>query len=617
MIDHLPKELFPDHTTLLFLDTETSGLDEKECYVVELGVVQYLRDDDGSWYRANEISDLIKLPNGESIPDEVSEKNHITDDMLSENGIERYGAFSKLAGLIGEKTVLAAYNTHFDYKFLLKEFERCFHEETPYGEPLFSPQIHKLSTVDIYDGMLTARARVRGTDENGKSIRHRLVDMIDYYELEGVENSHRALADVEALISLTKSFHEERDDLSDYINCFPYYEKYGVPSGVAEKVEDPGKFTFMNEDTIKHVFEPERFYDFSVTAVAKPHKPPLYRYDVPDGVVSAINTVLGQPNTEVVYVERADCEPDCGHLYHFISKNTSGDKPLYVGGTFDAKEKMIPELSGEPLYDFISAKSFINDRFVDGDGFYPSVNDLKEISVIDQLAVYNYGLISNPSNTTYLDVYKRLDQDIMDNKPINLVYHSLDKSSYIELTVDMDLVNHRYSVKADNCLIGYGVYKDNYDMMKDFKRIHGDPLQFDKIVNVYEDVAEERSVAYLLAYSLRDMENPDVAKNEPHSWVDEFDNQLAISKIAQDITGRPYYYAEKVDSIAAVNPDLYKEAQRFKNIMDKLCDHVNGEPTNMSVLLSDADELQFDCNYYAKNDEHFSPFIKSDDDRTE
>ena len=253
-----------------------------------------------------------------------------------------------------------------------------------------------------------------------------------------------------------------------------------------KKVEDPGKFTFMNEDTIKHVFEPERFYDFSVTAVAKPHKPPLYRYDVPDDVASAINTVLGQPNTEVVYVERADCEPDCGHLYHFISKNTSGDKPLYVGGTFDAKEKMIPKLSGEPLYDFISAKSFINDRFVNGDGLYPSVNDLKEISVIDQLAVYNYGLISNPSNTAYLDVYKRLDQDIMDNKPINLVYHSLDKSSYIELTVDMDLVNHRYSVKADNCLIGYGVYKDNYDMMKDFKRIHGDPLQFDKIVNVYE-----------------------------------------------------------------------------------------------------------------------------------
>ena len=43
-----------------------------------------------------------------------------------------------------------------------------------------------------------------------------------------MQNSHRAIDDVKALVEVLKAMDNERDDLQTYINIFGYNPKYGV-----------------------------------------------------------------------------------------------------------------------------------------------------------------------------------------------------------------------------------------------------------------------------------------------------------------------------------------------------------------------------------------------------
>ena len=239
MKEYLPKELFPYYKTLIFADTETTGLSALTDNVIELGAVQYKRDIIGIWQRESDQSDLIKLPEGKTIPEEVSNINHITDSMLEESGIDAKTAFGKLAQMIDGKTLLIAYNAHFDANFLMHEYENR------------DPEHYKaFAGLDVYDAMLTARARIKGSD--GRKASHKLVDILYYHGITDVENSHRALDDVEALIAVTEAFFKEKNDLSGSVNIFPYYEKYGIPE---DHLTDE-KFIFMNQSEISEKWPP-------------------------------------------------------------------------------------------------------------------------------------------------------------------------------------------------------------------------------------------------------------------------------------------------------------------------------------------------------------------------
>lgn len=239
MKEYLPKELFPYYRTLIFADTETTGLSALTDNVIELGAVQYKRDIIGIWQRESDQSDLIKLPEGKTIPEEVSNINHITDSMLEESGIDAKTAFGKLAQMIDGKTLLIAYNAHFDANFLMHEYKNR------------DPEHYKaFAGLDVYDAMLTARARIKGSD--GRKASHKLVDILYYHGITDVENSHRALDDVEALIAVTEAFFKEKNDLSESVNIFPYYEKYGIPE---DHLTDE-KFIFMNQSEISEKWPP-------------------------------------------------------------------------------------------------------------------------------------------------------------------------------------------------------------------------------------------------------------------------------------------------------------------------------------------------------------------------
>ena len=58
---------------------------------------------------------------------------------------------------------------------------------------------------------------------------HKLANAILAYDLgDKVQNSHRAIDDVLALLDVLKAMDEERDDLATYVNLFGYNQKYGV-----------------------------------------------------------------------------------------------------------------------------------------------------------------------------------------------------------------------------------------------------------------------------------------------------------------------------------------------------------------------------------------------------
>ncbi len=89
---------------------------------------------------------------------------------------------------------------------------------------------------------------------------HKLEAAIRHYKLESkVQNTHRAIDDVCALLEVTKAMDAERADLNTYVNVFGYNPKYGI-SG--EKIAG---ITYYPQDFIKFK-RPERL---TLPALAK------------------------------------------------------------------------------------------------------------------------------------------------------------------------------------------------------------------------------------------------------------------------------------------------------------------------------------------------------------
>ena len=73
------------HFNLLFLDTETTGLDPTTEKIIDLGVIGV--DADGNV--TEKMNSLIKLGEDETLSEEITELTHITNEMLNEKGENR------------------------------------------------------------------------------------------------------------------------------------------------------------------------------------------------------------------------------------------------------------------------------------------------------------------------------------------------------------------------------------------------------------------------------------------------------------------------------------------------------------------------------------------------
>ena len=133
-----------------------------------------------------------------------SELNNVTnvsmyDEYAGMLGITKEELFELLKGIFGDydDTLIVAYNAPFDMKFI-----KAFMAQMEDGYQINNP------TLDVLE---VARART------GLYKGNKLCDMIVKYRVKDVQNSHRALDDVEATLGVMRAMWLERPDLEKYI----------------------------------------------------------------------------------------------------------------------------------------------------------------------------------------------------------------------------------------------------------------------------------------------------------------------------------------------------------------------------------------------------------------
>ena len=201
------EKLFWNHDAVVVFDTETNGLDDKTHQIIELAAVR-LELRSGQLVQAAELDDFVRLPEGELLPESIVELTHITDEILREQGKDRRDVADRFCRLIsegGRRVLLVAHNAQFDLLFI-RQLLRGYRPGV---------RFEFLDSLTVY--------------KDRAPYPHKLEAAIRHYGLEDrVQNSHRAIDDVRALVEVLKAMDEERDDLRTYINIFGYNPKYGI-----------------------------------------------------------------------------------------------------------------------------------------------------------------------------------------------------------------------------------------------------------------------------------------------------------------------------------------------------------------------------------------------------
>lgn len=199
------KALLRRFKKIVFFDTETSGVNPEKDQIIELAAV--LVTEKGI---EGKLDAFCKLPEGKKLPDKIVELTHITDDMLKENGIPYSEACRAFCEMIhsNSEVLLVAHNIQFDLLFTLEMFRRC-------GMVPKAPKLRALDSLTVY--------------KDRAAYPHKLESAIEHYRLsDKVQNSHRAIDDVLALLEVVKAMASERNDLEEYIDLVGYNPKYGV-----------------------------------------------------------------------------------------------------------------------------------------------------------------------------------------------------------------------------------------------------------------------------------------------------------------------------------------------------------------------------------------------------
>lgn len=204
-------EVFQKYKGVVFFDTETTGLDAKNCQIIELAAIRIEQTEHSTLRVADSADVFIKLPEGQKIPEKITELTGITDEMLEAEGITESEAAARFTDMIrGLPALLVAHNAQFDLLFIREMLQR----HTGDGKKL-------LEAADYLDSLTVYKDR--------RAYPHKLANAIVAYKLEDkVKNSHRAIDDVAALFEVCKAMDAERPDLLSYVNVFGYNPKYGV-----------------------------------------------------------------------------------------------------------------------------------------------------------------------------------------------------------------------------------------------------------------------------------------------------------------------------------------------------------------------------------------------------
>ena len=189
--------MFDKYRRLLIFDTETNSLSpEPDGEILEFGAILLEKNKISKKFDIRkDINVLVK----NKFPILNSHIHHITEEMCNKEGISKEEFFSLLSDIFGDydDTLIVAYNTPFDMKFIkafMKEMDSKYEVKNP--------------TLDVLE---------IAKDRTGLRRGNKLCDMIIRYSIENVQNSHRALDDVEATLEVMRAMWREKPDLEKYV----------------------------------------------------------------------------------------------------------------------------------------------------------------------------------------------------------------------------------------------------------------------------------------------------------------------------------------------------------------------------------------------------------------
>ena len=201
------ETLFADYDRLLLMDTETTGLDYARDEIIEFSAVA-VDQVDGQPKTVLEYDQLVSLSPGGFVPDKITKLTGISTQDLRERGVPKTRVCRDIAEMIRGKTLLLAYNAHFDLSFLFYMLLRD-------GDPAILKGKDKLDLLTVY--------------KDRRPFPHKLCNAIEAYGLsDRVCNSHRAIDDVIATVAVMEEMEKEKPDLEKYINLFGYNPKWGI-----------------------------------------------------------------------------------------------------------------------------------------------------------------------------------------------------------------------------------------------------------------------------------------------------------------------------------------------------------------------------------------------------
>ena len=201
------ESLFAQYDRLVLFDTETTGLSFSRDEIIEFAAI-VVEQRDGKTVVLEEYDELITLSPGGFVPANIVELTGITNEDIRERGIPKTRLCCDIARMIQGKTLLLAYNAHFDLSFLYYLLLRN-------GDPMILKGKDKLDLLTVY--------------KDRRPFPHKLCNAIEAYGLsDKVVNSHRAVDDVLATLAVMEEMDREKDDLARYVNLFGYNLKYGI-----------------------------------------------------------------------------------------------------------------------------------------------------------------------------------------------------------------------------------------------------------------------------------------------------------------------------------------------------------------------------------------------------
>lgn len=194
---------------IIYFDTETTGLTPQDNNIIEIALLTVENR------KITETYDkLINI--NTPIPEEIIELTGITNKQLQEEGIPEKTVAEDLYYRLTPGTLMIAHNCQFDLNFIYELLIKYYPVEEIMDK---INNIYWLDTLTVF--------------KDRKKYPHKLQDMVEYYNIPNARY-HRAIDDVIMLSKCVKELHNERDDVTEYMNVFGFNPKYGVQGKLFE-----------------------------------------------------------------------------------------------------------------------------------------------------------------------------------------------------------------------------------------------------------------------------------------------------------------------------------------------------------------------------------------------